>query len=235
MSFFILFFCTMLAVNAVFGLLIYIMFDASWVHCVLVSFMSTAANFLVTYGFYRRFITVRKDNAHLNQMVRTDKLTGSFNRAAFEQDINQIDQEGVSSVLFIDIDNFRNFNNQFGHMAGDTVLRKVCETIGQSVRTGDRAYRYGGEEIVVLLVDCGKENAYQLAEIIRTNISGLNNSPYPKISVSIGISTYPEDSDSIQTVVEMSDRALLNAKSKGKNRTEESDKEDPADRTASAE
>lgn len=101
MSFFILFFCTMLAVNAVFGLLIYIMFDASWVHCVLVSFMSTAANFLVTYGFYRRFITVRKDNAHLNQMVRTDKLTGSFNRAAFEQDINQIDQEGVSSVLFI--------------------------------------------------------------------------------------------------------------------------------------
>lgn len=221
MSFFILLFCAMLMVGIVLGLLIYIMFDAFWLHCVLIGLVFTVINFLVTYGLYHKYLALRKDHARLTQRARTDNLTGLLNRAAFEQDIKQIEQEGVLSVLFIDIDNFRNFNNQFGHMAGDSVLTKVSETIRECVRTSDRVYRYGGEEIVVLLMDCGKENAYRLAERIRTNISGLDNSPYPEISVSVGISTYPDDSDNIRTVVEKSDRALLAAKSKGKNRTQQ--------------
>lgn len=222
MSFFILLFGTMVVIGICLGLLIYLMFDAFWVHCVLIGLVFAVINFLVTCGLYYKYLALRKDNARLNQKTRIDNLTGMLNRAAFEQDIRHIDeQKGDSSVLFIDIDNFRNFNNQFGHMAGDSVLKKVCKTIKECVRTSDRVYRYGGEEIVVLLIDCGKENAYRLAERIRTSISGLDNSPYPKISVSIGISTYPEDSDSIRKVVEKSDRALLAAKSKGKNRVEE--------------
>ncbi|NLI93329.1 MAG: GGDEF domain-containing protein [Peptococcaceae bacterium] len=143
-----------------------------------------------------------------------------LNRAAFEQDIKKAAQKGVSSVLFIDIDNFRDFNNKFGHMAGDSVLQKVSKTIKECVRTNDRVYRYGGEEIVVLLIECGKENAERLAEKIRVTINGLDNTAYPKISVSIGIATYPDDSDDIFAVVEKSDSALLAAKSKGKNRIE---------------
>lgn len=221
MSFFILLFCAMVVVGVVLGLLIYLMFDASWAHCVLIGLVFAVINFLVTYVLYHKYLALRRDHDKLSQKVRNDNLTGLLNRAAFEQDIKEIEQEGLSSVLFIDIDNFRNFNNQFGHKAGDSVLKQVGDTIKESIRARDKVYRYGGEEIVVMLMDCGKENAYRLAERIRTNISGLDNSPYPRISVSIGISTYPEDADNIRTVVEKSDKALLAAKSKGKNRTEE--------------
>ena len=222
MSFFILLFCAMLMIGIVLGLLMYFMFDATWAHCVLIGLIFAVLNFLVTYVLYHKYLVLRKDNARLGKKARTDNLTGLLNRAAFEQDIKQIEKEVVvSSVLFIDIDNFRSFNNEFGHMVGDIVLKKVSESIKECVRTGDRIYRYGGEEIVVLLLDCGKDHAYKLAERIRIKISGLENSPYSEISVSIGTSTYPDDADNIQTVVEKSDKALLAAKSKGKNRTEE--------------
>ena len=223
MSFFILLFCNILIMCIVLGLLIYFMFDATLTHCVLIGIVYSIINFLVSYVLYHKYLVLQKDNVRLSQGSRTDNLTGLLNRAVYEQDIKQIEQEGVSvsSVLFIDIDNFRIFNNKFGHMAGDCVLKKVSATIRESLRTSDKVYRYGGEEIVVLLIDCGKENAYRLAERIRVNINELDNSPYHEISVSIGISTYPEDSDNIRKVIEKSDRALLRAKSKGKNRTEE--------------
>ncbi|WP_242833085.1 GGDEF domain-containing protein [Desulfosporosinus acidiphilus] len=147
----------------------------------------------------------------------TDSLTGLFNRRAFDIDMKNVEHNGVLSLIFIDIDNFRNFNNQFGHDVGDAILIKVGQTIQSCVRATDRVYRYGGEEIVLLLIDCDKKDAITLAEKIRTEISRLANTPYPQITVSLGVSSYPDDASNIHDVVVASDKALLMAKQSGKN------------------
>lgn len=121
------------------------------------------------------------------------------------------------SIIFIDIDNFKNFNNSFGHQIGDTVLKKVGQTIKATVRSNDSVYRYGGEEIVIILNDCDKKNAFAIAEKVRLNISELDNSPFPVITISLGISSYPEDGTEIDKIIEASDMALLTAKKLGKN------------------
>ncbi len=122
-------------------------------------------------------------------------------------------------MIFIDIDNFRDFNNGFGHKVGDQTLCKVGQIIKSFVRIGDKVFRYGGEEIVVTLTDCNKANALKLAEKIRGGVSSLDNDPYPKVTVSLGISSYPEDGKTVEEILEKSDRALLIAKEQGKNRS----------------
>jgi len=93
-------------------------------------------------------------------------------------------------MLFIDIDNFRIFNNQYGHPIGDTVLKKVCESIQFDLRAVDRIYRYGGEEFLILLKDCKKEAAYNVAEKLRLNINKLDNAPYPAITMNQSLRIY---------------------------------------------
>ena len=87
------------------------------------------------------------------------------------------------------------------------------------MRSIDKIYRYGGEEIVILLEGCSKKDAYIIAEKLRMNISKLNNDQYPAVTISIGISGFPEDSKQIDKVIHMCDQALLTAKRLGKNRT----------------
>jgi diguanylate cyclase len=149
----------------------------------------------------------------------TDSLTGLLNRRAFDQAIQDVDDRGYYSLIFLDIDNFRDFNNRFGHDIGDNVLRKVGETIQACVRWSDRVYRYGGEEITLILMDCDKKNALRMAEKIRSAISQLDHQAYPQITVSLGVSSYPDDGLLINDLIVASDKALLKAKQSGKNRT----------------
>lgn len=121
------------------------------------------------------------------------------------------------SLIFIDVDDFRIFNNEYGHDSGDAVLKHVCETIKNNIRQNDRAYRYGGEEIVVVLKECTRINAIQIGEKIRSAISSINNSPQPSITISLGVASYPEDGKDIATIIKVSDKALLKAKKSGKN------------------
>jgi len=148
-----------------------------------------------------------------------DSLTGLLNRRAFDQAIKVVDDSGLYSLIFLDIDNFRDFNNHFGHDIGDNVLKKVGETIKACVRASDRVYRYGGEEITLILMDCDKKNAMKMAEKIRSEISQLDNGAYPQITVSLGVSSYPDDGRYIHDVIVASDKALLKAKQSGKNCT----------------
>lgn len=188
------------------------------VHCIFLGFNFGLINFLFANLYLYKHKKLKNQNKKLKSKLIIDNLTGLFNRSGFDVELSSF-IESSYSVIFIDIDNFRLFNNQYGHDTGDMVLRKVSEIVKTTIRVGDRAYRYGGEEIVVILKNCNQENAQRIAEKIRTRISVLSNEPYPQITVSLGVASCSENSQSIQDVIEKADYALLRAKACGKNRT----------------
>lgn len=191
----------------------------SLLHCILLGTLFGVVNFIVAVLYYRRHEKLKSLNQQLKSSLMTDSLTGLLNRRAFDQAIKVVDDSGLYSLIFLDIDNFRDFNNHFGHDIGDNVLKKVGETIKACVRASDRVYRYGGEEITLILMDCDKKNAMKMAEKIRSEISQLDNRAYPQITVSLGVSSYPDDGRYIHDVIIASDKALLKAKQSGKNCT----------------
>lgn len=195
------------------------LYNNVFLHCILLGALFGVTNFIVAVLYYRRHDKLKRLNQQLKSSLMRDPLTGLLNRRAFDQDIKDIDDSGLYSLIFLDIDNFRDFNNHFGHDIGDNVLKKVGESIKACVRATDRVYRYGGEEITLILMDCDKINALRMAEKIRTEISQLDNQAYPQITVSLGVSSYPDDGRSIHDLIVASDKALLKAKQSGKNCT----------------
>ena len=195
------------------------LFNNLLLHCLILGTLFGLTNFSVAVLFYRRVEKLKGLNKQLKSCLMTDSLTGLLNRRAFDQAIKDVDDRGLYSLIFLDIDNFRDFNNHFGHDIGDNVLRKVGETIKACVRATDRVYRYGGEEITLILMDCDKKNALKMAEKIRLEISQLDNQAYPQITVSLGVSSYPDDGRYIHEIIVASDKALLKAKQSGKNCT----------------
>ncbi|WP_425805106.1 GGDEF domain-containing protein [Desulfitobacterium sp. Sab5] len=193
------------------------LFTSNLAHCIIQGIVFGFINYFVVIIILKKYSDLKKSNTLLKKNLRIDNLTGLFNRRTFDNDIQNVSLDSDYSIIFIDIDNFRKFNNEFGHQCGDTVLKNVCQTIKTTVRNNDRVYRYGGEEIVVLLNNCDKKNAFQIAEKIRLNITELDNSPFPPITISLGISSYPEDGTEINEIIELSDNALLTAKRSGKN------------------
>lgn len=214
---------SMLLIGAIFGIAFYAIiipfFSYSLIHCLLMGIAFGLINFFVSNHIYQKYECLKKSNEQLQVDVQTDKLTGVLNRRTFDMDMKGMHIGQIYSMLFVDIDNFRMFNNQYGHPVGDMVLKRVCESMQFDLRAIDRVYRYGGEEFLILLKGCRKEDAYNIAEKLRLNINKLDNSPYPGITISIGISAFPEDSTQIKEVLEMCDQALLTAKKLGKNRT----------------
>jgi diguanylate cyclase (GGDEF)-like protein len=186
-------------------------------HCVISAWIFGFINF---YGYYRinkKHLALQASVVKLTQKLIIDDLTGLLNRRALEEDILSYENIETYSVVFADIDNFRSFNNTYGHKIGDNVLMKVSRTIQTNIRGIDKVYRYGGEEIVILLKECSKEDAFKIADKIRLAINDLDNKPYPEITISLGVSSYPNDGGSINEIIQRSDEAMLLAKANGKN------------------
>jgi len=215
------FFIAMLLIGVIYSLIYHYLFMSlilnSLLHCILMGVLFGFLNFFVTQKFYVKFNNLKEKNRYLKIELKKDKLTGLLNRRAFDNHLDKLNSNERYSVLFIDIDNFRNFNNKYGHKVGDIVLAKTAKKIKESIRPGDYIYRYGGEEIVVFLNNCGRKGAQGIAERIRSNIFNLDNTPYPPITVSVGISSYPEDGENIHEIIIKSDAALIYAKNSGKN------------------
>lgn len=217
---FIIFLFTMM--GAFFGFALYIVIN--WVysnlliHCLIMGSIFGLLNSFVALYFIKIYSDARKKNTRLGIEIRKDKLTGLYNRHAFENDIKYLDPGTVYSVIFLDIDNFKNFNNSFGHQVGDKILFDCATIILNSIRQTDLAYRYGGEEIVMLLCGCDKKEAVRLAEKIVESIRKHDNSPYSHITVSAGVASFPDDAHSFDQLVRASDSALLIAKNSGKDR-----------------
>ncbi|HEY5674080.1 MAG TPA: diguanylate cyclase [Malonomonas sp.] len=178
---------------------------------------------------WQRLSALHQSKNQLEKMALTDSLTGIGNRATFDMSMKQVtartQRAGVPfSLLMIDLDHFKWFNDTYGHQAGDNVLQLVAKAISSSARDADICCRYGGEEFAVILPDTEAKNALVLADRIHKQIARvsrkLSQHRLP-ITVSIGVSsagqcgsTQPED------IIAEADRALYLAKENGRNRTE---------------
>lgn len=126
---------------------------------------------------------------------------------------------GPVAILMIDIDNFKEINDTFGHMVGDRVLKKLAKTLRKNVKITDEVIRYGGEEFLVIAYRCDLEESKKLGERLRKKIENLKFKDFSKlkITVSIGISIYEPKKELLETIKE-ADEAMYQAKKQGKNR-----------------
>ncbi len=169
----------------------------------------------------------RRAMARAIEQARTDPLTSLFNRAqlyvTLDQEVSRTRRSDRGfCVLMIDLDGLKAINDDGGHLRGDEVLRAIGRVIHHSIRTVDSAYRYGGDEFVVLLPETDIVGAFVVAEKIRLGAEevGLAMSdvgPDPLTSVSIGLVSHPEDGRSGEELMAAADRAMYQAKRLGKN------------------
>jgi diguanylate cyclase (GGDEF)-like protein len=166
-------------------------------------------------------------NIALREKLRTqslrDPLTGLYNRRymedALERYVSLAERTGnATSVLMIDLDNFKRLNDEFGHAKGDAVLRDVASQLVGALRPADVVARYGGEELMVILPSCGLEDATAKAEMLRMRIEGLSEVHAAPVSASFGVATVPDTATNMVDVIPMADAALYSAKKAGKNR-----------------
>ncbi len=178
---------------------------------------------------WQRLLELRKSKEQLQQLALTDPLTQLGNRAAFDTSIKHatacMHRSGSPySLLMIDLDHFKKFNDNYGHQTGDIVLRTVADAIKTSARDADVCCRYGGEEFAVILPDTRATNAEVLAERIHRQMAIISHrQPAGRmaITVSIGISCADQERISHPNqLIEEADRALYQAKNNGRNRTE---------------
>lgn len=169
-------------------------------------------------------------NAYLFEMATVDSLSQLYVRRYFENRMRDEIRRArrhpmVFSVLMIDIDHFKRVNDTYGHLVGDVVIRKVADVLRNSLRVGiDLPARYGGEEMVVLLPNTPLAGATLVAERIRIAIAELyieelaSTRTLPHITISAGVSSYPEQGDDYKPLLEAADQALYRAKAGGRNR-----------------
>ena len=174
---------------------------------------------------YALQVSLALENAILTERLRnlanTDGLTGLYNHRHFMKCLEEIHQHsrkhnGVYSLMFLDVDNFKRFNDTFGHPAGDSVLQTIASIMRDNVPHPGSVYRYGGEEFAVLLPDYELNQAYDVAEKIRAQVAG-HHFKGRQVTVSIGVAECKNISCSCSYIVQMADDALYAAKSKGKN------------------
>ncbi|MGN2392387.1 diguanylate cyclase [Pelomicrobium sp. G1] len=160
------------------------------------------------------------------QSIR-DPLTGLFNRRYLEEslqrEVARAERTGRPlALLMLDVDHFKRFNDSYGHEAGDAVLRALGRLLRQSVREGDIACRFGGEEFVVLLPEATLETAQERAERIRDEARRIRihreGRYLDPVSVSFGVAIYPDHGVSAETLLAAADAALYRAKSSGRDR-----------------
>jgi diguanylate cyclase (GGDEF)-like protein len=155
--------------------------------------------------------------------ARVDELTGLSNRRHFDEVLeNEVQRHlrygSTVSLLFIDVDNFKDYNDLLGHPAGDKLLRKLAQLIRSGSREVDLSFRYGGDEFAVILPNTASENALAVAQRIRQSVEQeMQTSPIP-VTLSLGIASWPNDGIKAQDLISASDQSLYHAKLTGKNR-----------------
>jgi diguanylate cyclase (GGDEF)-like protein len=162
-------------------------------------------------------------------LSNTDSLTGLFNHGYFQtvldEKLKESNLEGKDlSLVMMDLDFFKGYNDSLGHQSGDRALSKVAHIIKNSIRETDIAARYGGEEFVIILPFTTKETAYNIIERIRTTIEksdfiNLDLRPKKTLTISAGIATFPKDALTKKELIKTADLALYKAKESGKNKT----------------
>lgn len=167
---------------------------------------------------------------HAMAELTIDPLTKVTNRKGLNEDMGKAISAGVHKqlpmvLMMVDADDFKKLNDEYGHLAGDKVLYFLAQSIKAIIRSGDNVYRYGGEEFVIVLNRCDREQAFQVADKIRSKIEHshlIYGGKTIHLTVSIGL-TLHQQHDTFEEIVARADEALYRAKKQGKNRTVISD------------
>lgn len=183
----------------------------------------------------KRTADLENANSKLEKLALTDGLTGLYNHRHFMEsfalELDRCDRYGHKlTFMIIDIDLFKNYNDTFGHLVGDEVLKSVATTLQGNVREVDFLARYGGEEFCIFLPEIDIEGATILAERQRESIekaefcaniaSASRKKGEGKVTISIGLSTFPDHASSVGELIKIADDALYAAKDNGRNRVE---------------
>jgi len=178
------------------------------------------------------------ENAHTYSKAITDRLTRLYNYGYFREELHRRiaqakDEESVVSLLMFDIDHFKNFNDKNGHELANVALVRVSNICLESSRQkGDRipdvVARYGGEEFMILLYGVPRDAAYAMAERIRkrvceTDFQGGENQPNGRLTISMGVASWPFDANDGDELVNAADKALYRAKKSGRNNVQQAD------------
>lgn len=173
-----------------------------------------------------KYLIKSRDFEQQYMLATTDGLTDLYNHRYFQEQIRlMIDSSkrygNPFSLIILDIDFFKQFNDTFGHQAGDAVLRQVAQTLKKNIRSTDIACRYGGEEMSIILPKTGHDIALFTANKICTRVSAkqfkLSGGRDTSVTISLGVSTYPVDGETAEELIEAADRRLYNAKNSGRN------------------
>jgi diguanylate cyclase (GGDEF)-like protein len=166
-------------------------------------------------------------NKALEEMAIRDGLTGLFNHRYFQETLTvellRSRRHGRAfSLILIDVDNFKQYNDTHGHPEGDRLLSILAQLMGKNLRRSDVVARYGGEEFVIILPETSRRQALGVAEGIRKNISeyafhGMKEQPGGRVTVSLGVAAFPRDGTDGSTLIKRADQALYRAKKSGRN------------------
>jgi len=177
-------------------------------------------------------IAISLDNAlayqNTKELTNRDELTKLYNRRYFferlEKEVERAKRyQRRLSLLMIDIDHFKNYNDTFGHLLGDEILKQLARLLEGRLRKVDVVARYGGEEFLVLLPETEKRNALRVGEKLRKAVEKHNfHSQRPelgkgKITITVGVSSFPEDSESAYELLDLADKAMYYGKAQGRN------------------
>lgn len=172
---------------------------------------------------------LRQELEGVKHAAKTDMLTGIFNRRGFDEALNKVletmnlTQDPLCVILF-DIDHFKKFNDSYGHLIGDNVLKMFSKLIKDSIKGKDIAARFGGEEFIIALPQTHIDGGYALSEQIRLSISKMNlkikdtGESIGRVTVSSGIAAM-KDGESIEEVIKRADEALYHAKNTGRDQS----------------
>jgi two-component system cell cycle response regulator len=177
---------------------------------------------------------LREGRTELERLSVTDELTGLANRrrlmAELERELRRSGRHGRSfSILMLDVDRFKHFNDTYGHPAGDAVLKRLATTLRECVRDVDTVARYGGEEFMVILPETPAAEAARVAERIRASAETDRFTPDGgsvalNVTVSIGYAWFPENAKTPEALIEAADQALYRSKESGRNRVTAADR-----------
>lgn len=192
-----------------------------------IDFITKPVNPMTVKNRVKAHLTLKIQKDMLLKLVYVDGLTGVFNRRYFDTHLEKLSNESIrsqrdSALIMVDIDFFKLFNDNYGHIAGDETLRQVAKIIKNALtRPSDFVSRYGGEEFVVVLPDTNKQGAERVAERIRKAVFEQSMehmlSPHAVITVSLGVATYFQSQKNKRSLIKEADMHLYEAKSAGRN------------------
>ncbi|MBI5526871.1 MAG: sensor domain-containing diguanylate cyclase [Deltaproteobacteria bacterium] len=187
---------------------------------------------VILFGSIAEHVAVAFENARLFQKAKVlsykDPLTNLYNRRYFFERLDKEIERAcrysrMLSVLMVDVDNFKTYNDSNGHLQGDEALRKISRLFVMNLRTHDVVARFGGEEFIILLPETGPENATTAAEKLRSRVEeekfdGEASMPLGKLTITVGTASFPKDAKDALQVVVSADGNLLKGKAAGRNR-----------------